>query len=89
MARMVLGALMLAGSTLATTTPAPEGAILPIGVQELPSALYGQQSSFSDQSKHAGVIGLALSTRKGLWRTPCLAETSRQFPQHTRIFNKA
>ena len=57
----MLGALLLAGSALATTAPAPGGAILPIGVQELPSALYGQQSS-SDQSKHADVIGLAVST---------------------------
>ena len=59
MARRVLRALMLAGGALATTTP-PEGTMLPIGVQELPSALYGQQGA-SDQSKPASGVGLAVS----------------------------
>ena len=60
MAPRVLRALMLAGGALTTTAPAPEGTMLPIGVQELPSALYGQQGA-SDQSKPASGVGLAVS----------------------------
>ena len=55
MAPRVLRALMLAGGALTTTAPAPEGTMLPIGVQELPSALYGQQGA-SDQSKPASGV---------------------------------